>query len=176
MGLDDGNKGMGIPMTKPFSQDLYDQYNEPVINQVTFNLHIKDHMILLNSDRYDVDLAILDTKGKVKGYIEVEYHGKYWTGSEFPFKTIHFLGRKTKYAGDHVYYLMVNRDGRGVVMIPFNKLVTFKTVKVNNVYVEGEMMYDVPVGECTWGWDVIGRFIEADLATPSKKVGLDKFI
>lgn len=166
-----------VSVTKPFSQDLYDQYNEPVINQVTFNLHIKDHMILLNSDRYDVDLAILDTKGKVKGYIEVEYHGKYWK-SEFPFPTVHFLGRKTKYAGDHVYYVMTNFDGSNAVMIPFNQLVTHKKVLVTNMYVDGESMYNVSRADCVWGWDNIAKFIEADLATPPKsKVykGLDAY-
>jgi hypothetical protein len=166
-------------MTKPFSQELYDTYNESVINQVTFNLHIKDHMILLNSDRYDVDLVILDVKGKSKGmprgYIEVEYHGKYWKQAEFPFPTVHFLGRKTKYAGDHVYYVMTNYDGSSAVMIPFNKLVTYKKVRVTNVYVEGESMYNVPKADCVWGWTAIAKFIEADLAIPSKKVGLDQF-
>jgi hypothetical protein len=148
---------------KPFSQDLFNKFNEIVLNHIIVNLKFNNYFLEYNPDKYGIDLVILNLESKVCGYIEGEYHGKYWNGLNFPFKTAHFLGRKNKYNGNNSYYIMTNNDGKSAIMIPFNNLIKFKQIPINNIYMNKEMMYDVPLKECILGWDKIIKYIEKDL-------------
>ena len=81
---------------KPFSQENYNKY-EHCETMLLEKIVIPHHRLKRNPDRHGIDVLVIRNKdGRKVGGLEAESHAKYWA-EQFPFNTVHFLGRKTKY-------------------------------------------------------------------------------
>jgi hypothetical protein len=136
---------------KPYNPEL-DRYGwlEGLVIERT-SPHLQNHVIVKNPDEKGIDLLI-KKDDQVVGGIEVEWHGTYWK-KRFPFNTVHFLGRKTKFIGDNRFYLMSNDDGSQVLAVGFDELKHHETQIQDNRLAVNEPIYDVPNDHCIWGWD-----------------------
>jgi hypothetical protein len=151
---------------KPFSQDNYDK--SKWVEEIIFDkIKLANYNMVKNDNKFGIDILIIDDN-QIVGGIEAEQHSKYWK-EYFPFKTVHFLGRKKKYSSHNNYYVMVNSDGTKAVMIPFRDLTKYNTTLMNNSSCDNEPIYDIPCKNCIWGWDIITKFIENDLSKISTK-------
>ena len=141
---------------KPFEKSNYDKYSN--LEEMVMSKIIIEHCsIEKNPNQYGIDLLIKN-KDKTVGGIEVESHGKYWTDI-FPFDTVHFLGRKTKFKDMDNYYLMTSAGFKNCVMINFNQLKDeYKTIQ-DNESCNNEPIYAIPKDQCIFGWDKVMIFL-----------------
>jgi hypothetical protein len=147
---------------KPFDRESFNKYNGFVIDIVKNKLHILNHTLVENPDPHGIDIQIKSTDNEVRGYIEVESHGKHWNGV-FPFPSVNFLGRKLKYVRPKVYYIMINFTGESSVMIPFERLAKYTVKRMDTSVFKNDAIINVPNENCIWEWENISKFIEADL-------------
>jgi hypothetical protein len=141
---------------KPFSEGNYDKYS-PLEEQVKSYLYIYGMDIVSNPDKYDIDLLIVDD-GDIIGGIEVESHAKYWD-DEFPFDTVHFLGRKLKYTQAGSFYLMVSAELKNAVIIHFPDLYSYDMIEKDNESCDNEPFIEIPKDDCVFGWHNINLYL-----------------
>ena len=143
---------------KPYSEYSHSKYKwlETLIIQ---RLCIRNHHLQSNSDKFGIDVLVLDNKGAVVGGLEIESHGKYWRSYPFPYDTVHFLGRKAKYINENNFYILTNV--KNAVMIKMDKLLNYKPSNMTNTSVVEEPIYDVPIEECVEGWGNINIALNA---------------
>ena len=141
---------------KTFSQDKYIKFN--IIEDIVKNkIDIDNYEITKNPDKYGIDLLI-KRNNVIIGGIEVESHSKYWV-FDFPFETVHFLGRKTKFIGKNNFYLMTSKNNLNCVLINFNQLCTDYLKTMDNSDCENEPIYKIPANQCIFGWDEANSYL-----------------
>ena len=143
---------------KPFDTDAYLQFS-PLERIVRTKILIPNHQLIKNPEPYGIDLLVVNAEG-IQGGIEVESHEKYWT-KEFPFDTVHFLGRKQKYTGENNFYLMCSKNNANAVVINFLRLTDDLRIINDNENCIEEPMYDVPRDQCVFGWTAIAEHLDS---------------
>lgn len=143
---------------KPFSPRSYRE-NKWVEDLIEKKVEIAGYRLMHNPDKHGIDLLIVNRHGKAIGGIEAEWHGRYWK-KNFPFETVHFLGRKIKYIKPHYFYMMVNNDGSEALMIPLTDLPKYEIKKMDNRLCDEEGIFDVPNEKCIWGWKDINNYLD----------------
>lgn len=139
---------------KIFDKKLYNGHKgleDYVVRVLSTSLQVGGLELYKNPDPYGIDILVGNGKEPV-GSIEVEWHGRYWRRRDFPFRTVHFLGRKKKYMTEGAFYLMTNNDGTDAVMIGFGELQHHGTRIMDNELCINEPIWDVPNDRCVWGW------------------------
>lgn len=141
---------------KPFSPGNYEKYS-PLEKQTIEKINLNNYSIMKNPDKYGIDLLIT-YKDKIIAGLEVESHAKYWE-NEFPFKTVHFLGRKKKYKENNNFYIMISAECKNCVLLPFNELLDEYLVIQNNESCKNEPIYDIPKEKCIFGWNEVNKYL-----------------
>jgi hypothetical protein len=127
-------------VSKPFSPELYetnDSAKELVIEW--FRLNGIDTWV--NPDQYGIDLLSDDVAFEV----EVKHN---WSGSEFPFGTVHLPGRKMKFANDNSVFVMLNSERTHAMLISGTLVKNSKVVTKNTIYTNDEQFIEVDVSDC----------------------------
>ena len=149
---------------KPFSRKSHNEFNDKVIDFIKNNVFLDGYHLEKNADDFDIDVLIKNVFGQTRGFIEGESHGKHWD-EVFPFDTVNFLGRKLKYVRPNAYYVMTNFTGKSSVMIPFERLATYKIQRRDTAVWKNDSIIEVPNEYCIWGWEDITKYISEDLKT-----------
>jgi len=143
---------------KRFSQTSFEKFKKYEVALLK-NISIENHTLQKNDDPFGIDILIYNGTGKPVGGLEAECHSKYWTDEDFPFRTVHFLFRKKKYINRDHFYIMMNKGATNALLLPFSKLKKYKPREISNSVVKRELMYDIPIFECVWGWKAINKYL-----------------
>jgi len=142
---------------KTFDIDKYNQYN-PKEDLVIKKLDLKNIKIELNFNKKGVDRYLIKD-GTIVGSLEIESHEKYWDDI-FPFKTVHFLGRKKKFKNKNCFYLLFSKNLNNCLIINTIKLKDDYLINQDNAECKNEKIYDIPIDMCVFGWDKTKNYLE----------------
>ena len=140
---------------KAFSPDLHNTYDWDGKLAVARYFGLKHEGSIEVWDpfgEYGIDLKILMPDGQ-ELFIEVEVRPDCWSESIWKYPTVHFLERKAKYLKHEPMYLFALDDTFSHAMVvPGTVVREHKKIAVPNKYSEGELFYDIPIGECSYRW------------------------
>ena len=132
-------------MSKVFSEEHYNA-DDNAKHQVIAWLVSRGFMAWVNPDQYGIDV-----QGVLKGEcyefeVEVKHN---WSGSMFPFETIHFSNRKRKFAtADKLtWFIMLNDERTHALLISGQTFLAAPVVTKNTIYTEGEQFVAIPVAQ-----------------------------
>jgi len=132
---------------KWFNQDAYDSFDEKSKTLVSklltkLGFEVTDNTI---DNRYAVDLSFKDKDGK-KYDTDVEVRSK-WSGTVFPFKTIHIPYRKKKFieSCENFIYTVVNLEMTHCLMCKQCNILASNVVTIKTPRMEQEPFYDIDV-------------------------------
>jgi hypothetical protein len=132
-------------MQKPFSNAQYDADDDAKhqVAEYLTRFWAVDN-VRVNPNQYGIDL-IGEIDGKPAG-IEVEVKHN-WSGPNFPFSTVHFSARKTKFLNERemVYFCMVNHERTHMIAIEHGGFNESKLVKKNTKVTQGEWFIQIPL-------------------------------
>ena len=142
------DRGKAQPMTgKPFSSAQYDA-DDDAKNQV--GKFVAQHWgltnVRVNPNRYGIDL-LADDDGTPTG-IEVEVKHN-WQGDQFPFGTVHFSARKTKFLEEcpQVYFAMLNDDRTAMLVLDGSQFTDAKLVCKHTKHTLNEWFLQIPLSK-----------------------------
>ena len=130
---------------KPFSSAQYDA-DDDAKNQV--GKFIAQHWgltnVRVNPNRYGIDLLANDD-GILTG-IEVEVKHN-WTDERFPFSTVHFSARKTKFLDEcpQTYFAMLNHDRTSMIVLDGTQFDNAKLVCKHTRHTHNEWFLQLPL-------------------------------
>jgi hypothetical protein len=130
--------------SKPFSKIQYDA-DDDAKNQV--GKFVAQHWgftnVRINPNRYGIDV-LADDNGTPTG-IEVEVKHN-WTGNLFPFQTVHFAARKTKFLGEcpQVYFAMLNHERTSMIVVDGSQFDEARLVCKNTGVTSNEWFLALP--------------------------------
>jgi hypothetical protein len=131
--------------SKPFSQIQFDA-DDDAKNQV--GKFVAQHWgftnVRINPNRYGIDL-LADDNGTPTG-IEVEVKHN-WKGDQFPFQTVHFAARKTKFLGEcpNVYFAMLNHERTSMIVVHGSQFDVARLVCKNTGVTSNEWFMALPL-------------------------------
>lgn len=132
-------------MSKVFSEEHYNA-DDNAKHQVIEWLVTRGFMAWVNPDQYEIDV-----QGVLKGEcyefeVEVKHN---WSGSMFPFDTIHFSNRKRKFAtADKLtWFVMLNDERTHALLISGATFLAAPVVIKNTIYSQGEQFVAIPVAQ-----------------------------
>ncbi len=132
-------------MNKVFSEEHYNA-DDNAKHQVIEWLVTRGFMAWVNPDQYGIDV-----QGVLKGEcyefeVEVKHN---WTGSVFPFDTIHFSNRKRKFAtADKLtWFVMLNDERTHALLISGETFLAAPVVTKNTIYTQAEQFVAIPVAQ-----------------------------
>lgn len=128
-------------MTKPFSQDLYDQDDKAKLTVMKY-LKSRDINAIVNPDQFGVDL--IETDGPRSWEVEVKHN---WDGAGFPFDTVHISARKLKFAVAHSWFSICSHALDRVIFIKGEVAATSPIVSKSTIYTQDEEFIAVPLRE-----------------------------
>jgi hypothetical protein len=134
-------------MSKPFSQELYDN-DDKAKHLVVHFLEANGWDAWVNPDTYGIDLLALDPMG-IEYQVEVEVKHN-WEGSVFPYQTLHYAERKRKFLkGDRMtLFMTVNHDNTHALVTMGQDLSVAKTIIKGTSYTDAEQFMEVNVSKC----------------------------
>jgi len=143
----------------PFSQKLYDEFDEPCKDLFTKWLLGRGYTVTRHEENYLADIEAVNADGEFK-FFEVEHKDILFTSAEdFPYPTVSFLGRKKKY-GDFWYVIMshlcVTPHTVSPIVMCHSSIIYrpefLETLRMNTEHRHGdEGFYRVPKHLCRWG-------------------------
>ena len=132
-------------VNKVFSEEHYNA-DDNAKHQVIAWLVSRGFMAWVNPDQYGIDV-----QGVLKGEcyefeVEVKHN---WSGSMFPFDTIHFSNRKRKFAtADKLtWFVMLNDERTHALLISGQTFLAAPVVTKNTIYTEAEQFVAIPVAQ-----------------------------
>jgi hypothetical protein len=132
-------------VNKVFSEEHYNA-DDNAKHQVIEWLVTRGFMAWVNPDQYGIDV-----QGVLKGEcyefeVEVKHN---WTGSVFPFDTIHFSNRKRKFAtADKLtWFVMLNDERTHALLISGETFLAAPVVTKNTIYTQAEQFVAIPVAQ-----------------------------
>lgn len=124
--------------TKPFSQDLHDA-NDPEARDVVIKaLERRGIEAHENPDIYGIDLL-----SDFRSY-EVEVK-KAWSGTEFPFQTVHISARKLKFAEPGNRFVMLNAEMTHALVFKGEDVRDARVITKSTIYTENEKFIELPI-------------------------------
>lgn len=132
-------------VNKVFSEEHYNA-DDNAKHQIIAWLVSRGFMAWVNPDQYGIDVQGV-LKGKCYEFeVEVKHN---WSGSMFPFDTIHFSNRKRKFAtADKLtWFVMLNDERTHALLISGQTFLAAPVVKKNTIYTEGEQFVAIPVAQ-----------------------------
>lgn len=138
---------------KPFSQDLFSQYDGPAIQ--TVRNYLESQGVHTNlGEKFGVDLVVFRSGGyKPSSFVEVEVVSQWKDGSKpFPYPLCNIPERKGKYVSGElglpctIYRL--SADLRSAILVPDYLIAASPLVEVpNRLVAEGEFFFRCDVSE-----------------------------
>jgi hypothetical protein len=134
-------------MNKPFSQELYDNDDAAKEFVIAFFTERYGFIVYVNPDQYGIDLIVENSRGTFELEVEVK-HG--WKGEKFPFRSLHFAGRKIKFAKnpEHVHFITLNDDWTYALLTSGDVLKESKVITKDTIYTKNEKFVEVPLDKC----------------------------
>jgi len=127
---------------KPFDINLYNA-DDNAKDLVIQWLRTYGYNMQVNPDTYGIDLIGTDSTGKqIAVEVEVKHH---WTGSHFPFRTVHVSARKQKFIRPDSYLVMVNHDRTHVLTLNYETPSQARLVTKPTIYTTDEQFLQVDV-------------------------------
>lgn len=128
---------------KPFDQKLYDQ-DDNAKEIVIEWLSTFDIIARVNPDPYGIDLLAHGPNGNYDIEVEVKHN---WKGERFPFETVHFSARKTKFV-THLpnnIFVMLNHEWTYALIITGEVMQASKKIRKDTTYTKQEEFLQVQV-------------------------------
>ena len=136
-------------MYKPFDPELYGRDDSAKLIIIAW---LAEHGIEaeVNPDQYGIDLLAKGPKGNYQIEVEVKHN---WLGGDFPFKTVHFAARKTKFVTDdpNCLFMMLSDSLTRVLVVSGQVLSSAKKVTKRTIYTEAEQFLQVDLADCWVG-------------------------
>lgn len=133
---------------KPFDQDLYDA-DDNAKHLVIEYLATLGLQARVNPDPYGIDLLgdWFDKAYEIE--VEVKHN---WSGSSFPFDTLHYSARKLKFLNAHaeVRFITLNHERTHAAIVTGEDLASCKIVEKKTKYTEAEKFLEVPTSKVKW--------------------------
>lgn len=129
---------------KPFDQQTFN--DDDNAKQLVIDLfRYWGCTIGVNADDYGIDLVGREKDGTVFG-VEVEVKHN-WHGDTFPFTTIHYSARKTKFldALDEVWFCTVNTDRTHCALLCVSALDNIKLIRKQTSVTSSEWFMEFPI-------------------------------
>lgn len=139
-----------MPTFKAFSQDLYNQFDDPAKKAVAKHLVKKGYLVFPTVEDYGADLIVL-ALGDIY-FCETEIK-QGWIGGEWPthWKTVHLPLRKARLIDKHgrVIFWILNRERSAAILIRSHVLDEKMIKEVPNCKIQSdEYFFDVPIELC----------------------------
>jgi hypothetical protein len=134
-------------VSKPFSQDLYDNDDKAKHLVIEF-LEANQWEAWVNPDKYGIDLLALDPNG-IEYQVEVEVKHN-WTGDSFPYQTLHFAERKRKFISTDrlTLFVTLNHDNTHGLVANDQALSEATVIVKDTSYTEQEQFLEISVSSC----------------------------
>lgn len=130
---------------KQFSQSLYDA-NDDAKHQVIAWLEGRGFMAWVNDDQYGIDVQALRMGKQYVFEVEVKHN---WGDDGFPFDSVHFPLRKSKFAIEEgAWFAMLNRSRTQILLISGETFMQGKVVRKATKYTEDEEFMEIPLSRC----------------------------
>jgi hypothetical protein len=130
---------------KPFSNAQYDADDDAKHLVAAYiakewaiqNVHVNPH-------QYGIDLLGDDNGQRIGIEVEVKHN---WSGPNFPFSTVHFSARKTKFLAEcpEVFFCMVNHERTHMIAVSSASFHESKLVHKNTKVSQGEWFIQLPL-------------------------------
>ena len=126
-------------MSKSFSRNLYDQYNNHGIQVATDFLAQQGYEVINTEEAYKShDFIVRKDNKNYKVEVEVK---TCWKTTEFPYSTVSVPYRKKDSQAD--YYIMTNPAGSALFFIPMTQVKSAPVIRKNTVYTTNEPFFSV---------------------------------
>lgn len=135
---------------KKFSQQLYDENDEPAAAALKSLFMGTEFTVRRHANKYTVDFEVL-RDGNVVAYLEVEVkHG--WEADTYPFSDVRFPKRKCKFTklDKPTYFVMFNKGLNRHLMVSRKTLMNAPQVRIDTKYTKNEAFYAVPLTDVKW--------------------------
>lgn len=137
---------------KEFSQSLYNEHDSKARNKAIEYWSKKGYVVTNNSDKYGIDLILLEPKGfNIEKYLEVEIKNT-WDTPVFKFKTLQIPERKGVYVkmyGQKATFMVLSKDISQAFIVYGDKFTGVELKEVKNKYKSsGELFYQIPLEKC----------------------------
>ncbi len=130
---------------KPFDQELYDRDDAAKYFVIDW-LKDLDIQARVNPDPYGIDLLATGPLGDYEIEVEVKQS---WTGYRFPYQSLHFAGRKTKFIRDGINprFVTLNREWTYAAIVSGEQLSSAQVIKKDTIYTSNESFIEIPVSD-----------------------------
>lgn len=136
-------------MYKPFDPELYGRDDSAKLIVIAW-LAENGIEARVNPDQYGIDLLAEGPKGSYQIEVEVKHN---WLGGDFPFSTVHFSGRKTKFVVDdpHCLFVMLSDSLTKALVVSGQVLSSARKVTKQTIYTQAEQFLEVDLKDCWVG-------------------------
>lgn len=130
---------------KEFSQSLYDA-NDDAKHQVIAWLEERGFMAWVNEDQYGIDVQALRMGKQYVFEVEVKHN---WGDGGFPFDSVHFPLRKSKFAAeDNAWFVMLNSSRTQMLLVSGAIFRESRVVRKATKYTNDEEFVEIPLSRC----------------------------
>jgi len=132
-------------VSKVFSEEHYNA-DDNAKHQVIEWLVAQGFMAWVNPDQYGIDVQGVRNGSCYEFEVEVKHN---WSGTTFPFDTIHFSNRKRKFAtADKLtWFVMLNDERTHALLICGETFLAAPLVTKDTIYTEAEQFVSIPVNQ-----------------------------
>jgi hypothetical protein len=132
-------------VSKVFSEDHYNA-DDNAKHKVIEWLVAQGFMAWVNPDQYGIDVQGVRNGGCYEFEVEVKHN---WSGTNFPFDTIHFSNRKRKFATPDklTWFVMLNDERTHALLISGETFLAAPVVTKNTIYTQGEQFVAIPIAQ-----------------------------
>ena len=136
---------MCAAVSKVFSEVHYNA-DDNAKHKVIEWLVAQGFMAWVNPDQYGIDVQGVRNGGCYEFEVEVKHN---WSGTNFPFDTIHFSNRKRKFATPDklTWFVMLNDERTHALLISGKTFLSAPVVTKNTIYTQGEQFVAIPVAQ-----------------------------
>lgn len=131
-------------MRKPFSEEQYAQ-DDPAKFLAVDWLSMMGFYAYINPDQYGIDVLAIKDFNDYGFEVEVKHN---WHGRVFPYDTVHFSARKTKFIAPNHYFIMFNNDLDSFLLVNGMSMFFASVISKDTKYTSDESFISVPVGRC----------------------------
>lgn len=129
--------------SKQFDQAHYDA-DDSAKHVVIDWLKRRNYDAWVNEDQFGID--VIAQRGMQQYHIEVEVKHA-WSGSKFPFPTLHYSARKIKFARLDVptFFFTLNDERTHMLIVSARKMLEANIITKNTIYTNEEQFVSIPI-------------------------------
>lgn len=129
--------------SKPFDQQHYDADDSAKYLVIDW-LKRRNYDARVNDDPFGVD--VIAERGTQQYHIEVEVKHA-WSGSRFPFPTLHYSARKIKFARLDVptFFTTLNDERTHMLVVSARRLLESSVITKQTIYTSSERFVSIPI-------------------------------